>query len=287
MYLEEMKTSAKSIAFFLALSVLLTAAKSCSGADRIFRASDGKTITFETMIEDLKNAKVIFVGETHNSKRDHEFQLAVIRALHRSGVPPAIGLEMFRAESQDVLDQWVGGRLELREFLKVYYDNWGIAWPLYRDIFQYSRDNKIPLIGLNVPAGITRKVSREGFSSLTQEELKKLPPGISCNVDDKYMDFIRRAYAVHSGREKSFVNFCEAQMVWDKAMAWNLTRFQKKSPERVTVVLAGVGHSWKRGIPGQMEELPERDYRVILPEIPGRIGRTDVLSHDTDYILLK
>jgi uncharacterized iron-regulated protein len=282
-----MKKGIRTIASLSAFLILFVATKSCSGDDRILRARDGKAITFTTMIEDIRNAKVIFVGETHDSKRDHEFQLAIIKSLHRSGVPSAIGLEMFRAESQNLLDQWVGGSLELKGFLKVYQDNWGGAWPLYRDIFLYSRDNKIPMIGLNVPADITRKVSREGFSSLTQEELKKLPPGISCKVDERYMDFIRRAYAVHGAAEKSFVNFCEAQMVWDKTMAWHLTEFQKKNPGRVVVVLAGVGHSWKRGIPEQMEELAKVDYRVILPEIPGRVDRTIVLSHDADYILLQ
>lgn len=285
--MRKMKRLIEATGIILTFSVLLMGAKNCSGNDRILRASDGKAVTFAAMIEDLRKAKVIFVGETHDSKRDHEFQLAIIKALHRSGVPPAIGLEMFRTDSQSVLDRWVDGSLELREFLKVYYDNWGIAWPLYEDIFLYSRDNKIPMVGLNVPADITRKVSSEGFSSLTQEELKKLPPGISCNVDERYMDFIRRAYAVHGARGRSFVNFCEAQMVWDKTMAWHLTEFQKRNPGKVVVVLAGAGHSWKRGIPERMGEAARLDYRVILTEIPGRIDGSTVLSLDADYILLK
>ena len=277
----------RATSFFLFLSVIFMTVTNCSGDERMMRTSDGKSITFKAMIEDIRSARVIFVGETHNSKRDHEFQLAIIRALRRSGVAQAIGLEMFRAESQNVLDQWVGGRLDLDDFLKAYNDNWGVAWPLYRDIFLYSRDHKIPMIALNVPADITRKVSREGFSSLTREELKKLPPGISCNVDERYMDFIRKAYGAHRARENSFVNFCEAQMVWDKAMAWHLAGFLKEHPDKVVVVLAGVGHSWKRGIPGQMEELSKRDFRVILPEVPGHIDRTDVLSQDADYVLLR
>lgn len=277
----------KSVVFLLVVSVLLAGATNCSGDERILRARDGKTITFNSMIEDIRNVKVIFVGETHDSKRDHEFQLAIIKALHLSGVPQAIGLEMFRAESQSVLDKWVGGSLAIEEFQRAYYDNWGGSWPLYKEIFLYSRDNKIPMIGLNAPADITRKVSREGFSSLTQEELRKLPPGISCNVDERYMDFIRRAYAVHGSGGKSFVNFCEAQMIWDKTMAWHLTEFRKKNPGKALVVLAGVGHSWKRGVPEQMEELSKIEYKVILPEIPGRIDSTTVLSLDADYILLQ
>ncbi|MCL5022543.1 MAG: ChaN family lipoprotein [Nitrospirae bacterium] len=270
--------------FFL---LLFMAGTSCSGDDRVLRASDGKDIAFSTMIDDVRQAQVLFVGETHNSKRDHEFQLSVIKALHRARVPLAIGLEMFRADSQQILDQWVKGNLGEREFLNAYDDNWGVSWHLYKAIFLFARDNGIPMVGLNVPADITRKVSLSGFSSLTQEELKRLPPGISCSVDERYMDFIRRAYAAHGVKDKSFVNFCEAQMVWDKAMAWHLAAYQKKNPGRMIVVLTGVGHAWKRGIPEQLQEMAKLRCRVILPEIPDRIDRTTMLSHDTDYILLK
>jgi len=275
------------ISFSLLLSVLFVAVTNCSGNDRVLRTSDGKDIAFKAMIEEIRRAKVIVVGETHSNKKDHEFQLAIIKALHRSGVPLAIGLEMFRSDSQNVLDQWVRGSLGLSAFQKAYDDNWAGPWPLYEDIFVYARDNKIPMVGLNVPADITGKVSREGFSSLTREELKKLPPGISCSVDERYMDFIRRAYAAHGGRDRSFVNFCEAQMLWDKGMAWHLVEFQRKNTGRVIVVLAGVGHAWKRGIPEQMEEMAKLDYRVILPEIPERIDRTTILFRDADYILVK
>lgn len=282
-----MRTVAKAgTHFFIALLFLVAAAR-CSGDNRVLRLGDGKVISFGTMIEDAKKAKVIFVGETHDSKKDHQSQLEIVKALHREGVPLVVGLEMFRADSQNDLDHWVKGTLELREFLKVYYDNWGAPWPLYRDIFLYCRDNKIPMLGLNVAESITKKVSRQGFSTLTDEELRKLPPGISCNVDDQYMDFIRKAYAVHGAADKSFLHFCEAQMVWDKAMAWHIVEFLKKNPGRTVIVLAGVGHSWKKAIPEQMGRLSAFPYRVILPEVPERIGRSTMSVREADYFLLR
>jgi len=282
-----MKRVIRTAGFFATGCLFFMAVTNCVGDERLLRTRDGRVVTFKAMIDDIRSARVIFVGETHNSRRDHEFQLAVIKALKQAGVLPAIGLEMFRAESQNVLDQWVGGNLELKEFLKAYYDNWGSEWSLYSDIFLYSREQRIPMIGLNVPDNITRKVSREGFASLTGEELKKLPPGISCNVDERYMDFIRRAYGAHGERERSFVSFCEAQMVWDKAMAWSIAAFMKEHPERVIVVLAGAGHSWKRGIPEQLEDVSKGGLSVILPEVPGNLDKIGVLSQDADYILLQ
>lgn len=75
-------------------------------------------------------------------------------------------------------------------------------------------------------------------------------------------------------------------MVWDKTMAWHLVEFLKKNPLRTMVVLAGVGHSWKRGIPEQIRRQSILRYTVILPEMPGHIGIDTATTDDADYILL-
>ncbi len=253
---------------------------------KVLRVRDGKIITFAGMIADVKKADFVFIGEVHDISEHHRDELAIIRAFHESDAPTAVGLEMFRSDSQGVLDSWVRGKLSVEQFLPAYYDNWREPWPLYRDIFQYARDHEIPLLGLNVPDKIAEKVAREGFASLTQEEKRQLPPGISCNVDPTYMEFIRRAYAGHAAHGRVFVNFCEAQMVWDKSMAWHLMAYVKKKPGRTVVVLAGVGHAWKRGIPEQMGTDSKFTYRVVLPLIPDQIDRETVTTKDADYVLL-
>ncbi len=269
------------------LIVFLVSAGSCSGDERVLRTSDREGIRLEDMIREVKGSRIIFVGETHDSERDHRLQLDIIKGLDRADVALAVGLEMFRTDSQKELDEWTKGEMGLDEFLKVYGRNWNIPWSLYRDIFLYARDRRIPMVGLNVPEVITKKVSREGFSSLTDDELKQLPPGISCDVDREYMDYIRKAYRIHAAADSSFVHFCEAQMVWDKTMAWNLTEFLKKNPKKTVVVLAGIGHSWKRGIPDQFGKLSGLPFRVVLPEVPEHVTRTTILSQDADYVLLR
>jgi uncharacterized iron-regulated protein len=254
----------------------------------VFRVADGKVISFEQMIEEIKKVTVVFVGELHDSAEDHRMQLELIKALHARGAPLAVGLEMFRAESQKDLDRWVSGASTLEQFLPAYYDNWRIAWPLYRDIFLYARESNIPLVGLNVPQDVTWKVAHKGFAALGPKDLKDLPPDISCNVDPRYMEFIKRAYSGHDIDEQAFVHFCEAQLVWDKSMAWHLVRYLKKNPSQHMVVLAGAGHAWKRGIPGQVKQLSlTLTYKVILPHIPGEIDKKHIHIGDADYVVLK
>ncbi len=253
--------------------------------DKVYRVKDGKVIPFQNMIDDLRKASVVFVGELHDSPENHEAQYRIIEALHRADAPVAVGLEMFRAESQRKLDSWVKGKLSLDEFLPVYYDNWREPWPLYSDIFEYTREHEISMVGLNIPDSISKKIAEKGFGSLSRDEKKQLPPGISCNVDPKYREFIRRAYSGHH-MGPSFENFCEAQMVWDKSMAWHVAGYLKKNPEKSMVVLAGIGHAWKRGISEQLPSDRQLSYRVVLPAIPGEIDQTTVTVADADYMLL-
>ena len=197
----------------------------------------------------------------------------------------AIGFEMFRRDSQPDLDRWVKGELSEKEFEKIYYKNWTYPWPLYKDIFLYAREHKIPMVGLNVPPEVTKQVAREGFESLTPKQRGDLPM-VTCRVDPEYLAFIRRSLAMHGHGGMDFTKFCEAQLVWDTAMAWTLLRYSEKNPQTTVVVIAGSGHSWKLGIPAQVLSRSQVVLKVILPEIPGRIERGNISLAEADYVWL-
>ena len=283
-------TLARSSILFLILFLFQVCCQTSTWADqrRVFRVSDGKTITYEKMIEDLRKATLVFVGETHDNELHHRLQLEIIRDLYSAKAPIAVGMEMFTASSQEYLNSWIAGKINPDDFIRVYYKNWGFPWPVYRDILLYVRDNKIPTIGLNIPPEISRKVASSGFSSLSKEEREKLPPETGCAVDEHYMKFIKRAYAMHGHGGKQFLHFCEAQLLWDQVMAVNLVEFLRKNPGRMVVVLTGNGHAWKRGIPEQVRMLSSKiSYRVALPDVPGSTDPANISVEDADYILLK
>ncbi len=170
-------------------------------------------------------------------------------------------------------------------FVRIYYKNWQVPWPLYRYFFSTLRDDRIPLIGLNIDPKITKKVARRGFASLTKKELKNIPAGVSCNVDPKYMAFIRQVYASHNKSDKTFTRFCEAQRLWNTTMASGIVDYLKKNEDRTMVVLTGTGHAFKSGIPAEIERVSKLSYKVILPEFP-ELTPGNVVIDDADYILL-
>jgi uncharacterized iron-regulated protein len=198
-----------------------------------------------------------------------------------------IAMEMFQSDSQKELDAWTSGVMPLDRFVPIYNRNWTMHWTLYEDIFLYAREHGIPIAGLNIPDEVATAIARRGFSALTGAERQRLPAGVSCTIDKSYMAFIRKAYAGHGKNdESSFLHFCEAQMVWDKSMAANLIAFMKENPGKKAVVLAGVGHAWRRGIPEQLSLLSGYRTRVILPVLPGQAHLKNVSAEDADYLVL-
>jgi uncharacterized iron-regulated protein len=236
-------------------------------------------------IQRLQKARIVLVGEHHNNAAHHAAQLDVIRSLQGAGRKVAIGLEMFRKDSQKDLDRWVDGQISDARFKQIFQDNWSYGWKMYKPIFAYAREHHIPMIGLNVAREITAQVAYHGFDSLTAEQRGSLE-GITCNVTPEYRDFIGQAYGAHGHGKMNFEGFCEAQLVWDTAMAVNAVTYLKENPETVMVLLSGSGHARKLGIPSQLDKLGPWPYVVVLPETKGIFETRTVTARDADYLLL-
>lgn len=254
---------------------------------KITRMSDRQAVSFSQMMADTEGTDVILVAETHDNKKNHELQLDVIRSLWAKKIPLAIGLEMFQSDNQWQLDDWIEGRMTEQNFKAVYARNWSYDWSLYRDIFIFARDNRIPMIALNIPKEIVFKVAKQGFASLTPEERKNLPSGVTCDTNKPQTEFLKRTFQdvfKHEANGKVFTYFCEAQAVRNSGMAMIIANGQKSHPGRKLVALAGTWHAVKHGIPERLASINSPSYRVILPEIP-ELGTRNATSAITDYLI--
>ena len=281
--------SRKSIMGVLALSILLLAATCREPKQavslKLFDLQTRQSIAGVQAMDALKSTRLVLVGEHHTDQSHHEAQLQVIQTLNAQSIPLSIGLEMFRKDSQAALDQWVAGELDEAAFERVYLDNWNFPWPLYRSIFVYARDMKIPMVGLNVSRDITRQVAQQGFASLSDQQRGELE-GVTCNVTREYRDFIRSAFGAHGHGNMDFVRFCEAQLVWDTAMAINALNHLEGHPDRVMVLLAGSGHARKMGIPYQVKSRLPIPFTVLLPHTPDIFEPATLTSADADFIIM-
>jgi uncharacterized iron-regulated protein len=270
------------LAFFSVLFLCLPV--TTQAHPHIIDAAEKTELSPDALLEDLRRAQVIFLGEFHDHVGHHSAQLSIIDALDDDERPLAIGLEMFRRDSQATLDRWTANDLPFLKFMSVYNDNWSM-WQKYREIFMHARNEEVKMLGLNIPRDITNKVLRNGFKALPDEERQMLG-NVQCVVTPVYSDYIRQAMGGYGGHGDQYLHFCEAQMLWDTMMARNLVEFLRENPDYRVVVLAGSGHAWKFGIPRQMLEQAEISFRVLLPEVSSRVDRQSVTRDITDYLWL-
>jgi uncharacterized iron-regulated protein len=226
----------------LATFLLLFGSETARARTLIINTQNQGILSVPEMIDEVKSSDFVFVGESHDNPAHHAAQLEIIRSLRESNGKLAIGLEMFIAGSQRELDEWVAGSIPEDRFISIFNENWqGGYWPLYRPIFLYARDHRIPLVGLNLDRSIVREVARSGSQSLRSGKV----PGVrdvTCDASDRYQRYLRDVLRSH-GRHAGYHRFCQAQMLWDAAMAWNLIGFAESNPGHTVVVIAGGGHS--------------------------------------------
>ncbi|HEY6838383.1 MAG TPA: ChaN family lipoprotein [Geobacteraceae bacterium] len=238
---------------------------------------DGKEM--EKILSATQGADVLFVGEVHDRRSHHQLQLDIIKALHGRKVPLAIGLEMFDVESQETLDLWRRGKLELSNFIDRYRQSWTIDWTSYDEMLLYARNNAIPLIALNVPDDIITRIAHDGIGSLRPKDLSRLPAGVNATMGDSYRGFLREAFASHGMREEAFAAFCDAQGVRNSTMALRIASWLSREPGTTMVVITGVGHAMRRAVPTVLAGISKLRTKVIIPvtndSLPGGVEERD------------
>jgi len=268
------------IALFLLVPCL------ASHAAQFAAIADKKGADLAEVVKNVERADVIFVGEIHYNAQHHKAQLDIIRGLHAKKIPVAIGLEMFTPEDQQKLDDWSAGKLDEEAFLPVYARNWSYGWPLYRDIFLFARDNHIPLIGLNTPKALISKVTAQGSSALAASEV---PPKMSWKLNASQADYMRTIAVQVFGSsppEKYLARLSEAQALRNSSMAWNIAQYRQKHAADRVVVLAGIWHAVKHGVPELLATYGTFTCKVIVPEL-AEFNLENATVGEADYLIMK
>ena len=239
------------------------------------------------VVQQLAQANVIYLGETHDSPQDHLVQLQIIEELHRRNPNIAIAMEMFQRQYQFYIDRYLANDLtevRLQEATK-YKERWGYPWEYYAPILRFAKANRLPVLALNAPSEIVRKVARNGLESLSQiEQQYYIPPISDIRTDNvAYRELMQEIYAgMHQqhGRSNNFERFFQAQVLWDETMAEVIAKFVQANPDFQVIVLAGQGHIiYGYGIPSRVaRRLGESNLvqRTVLLNPPSNItSKTD------------
>jgi uncharacterized iron-regulated protein len=251
----------------------------------------GNLVNQKQMMSVAGDARIVYVGETHDNPASHRLELQVLRAL--ADLHPgkqALGMEMFTPSQQPVLDQWVAGNLDEKTFLREsrWYENWGMNYNYYRDLLKFARERHMPVIALNAEKSLVEALQNKTPDQLSAGERAQLP---TQDLSDPYERAMVAAFFhghSHGGMKPD--SFIRVQALWDETMARSVARYLR-SPEgrdKHLMVIAGGNHvNYGFGIPrrafrripasyiligGQEIDIPpdmqDRLMNVKLPEFP-------------------
>jgi uncharacterized iron-regulated protein len=262
-----------------------------------FSDAQGQLVTTPAMLRQLESADVVYLGETHDRSADHAVQLAIIQTLHDRQPNLTIGLEMFQRPYQQLLDRYIAGDLseaDLRDRSE-YAERWGFDWELYAPILRYAQAQKIPLIALNTPTEVTRKVSRAGLAQLNWADKRFIPPISEIRTaPDAYRKMLADIFTtMHPAGKtpdpKRFERFFQAQVLWDETMAERIAQTPRpmtSGRSKTIVVLVGQGHLvYRYGIPDRVKRRrPEWTQQVVLLSPESGLDQVDATGQSiADY----
>lgn len=147
----------------LLISTLFTYAQD-KATYKIF-TKDGKSSDFTTMMAASAKADITFFGELHNSSLTHWLELQVLKDLLAQRGTVTLGMEMFEADNQIIIDEYMAGLIDEKLLLneaKV-WDNYKTD---YKPLVEFAKENKQRVIATNVPRRYANIVYKKGIDQL-------------------------------------------------------------------------------------------------------------------------
>jgi uncharacterized iron-regulated protein len=243
------------------------------GIGSVLSAETGAPVGFERMIRDMRTARIVHVGETHNSLPMHEIQFQVLRALYAQDRNLAVGLEMLPVTVQETLNKWTAGILTKDEFIREvrWYVNWNFNFGYYEKIFDFAREHHLPVYALNIPREIISKIRMRGWDALSEEERALIPAAPDLTNQD-HRALIRAVFESSdlppqmkgAGLDMVFEGLYRSQSAWDEVMAANAVRGVESEGRRL-VVCAGSGHLlYNLGLNRRAYERSKRPFKTVI-----------------------
>ncbi|MGA0559122.1 ChaN family lipoprotein [Larkinella sp. VNQ87] len=206
-----------------------------------------KAVNYQKVLKEANDADVVFFGELHNNPICHWLELQLTKDLYaEKKTQLLLGAEMFEADNQAALSDYVAGKTSDKEFAKQ-ARLWNNYKTDYRPLVDFARDNKIPMVATNVPRRYASTVARQGLAALdtlpTAQKawIAPLPltvdltlPGYKAMLDMMHGDNAKTA-------PEQGANFARAQAIKDATMAHFI--LQNRKPGTTFLHYNGSYHS--------------------------------------------
>ena len=183
--------------------------------------SKGKDVNYSKMIDQIKDADIVFFGESHNNAIGHWLELEIAKSLFAErGSQFIIGAEMYESDQQLIVDEYISGIVAYKYF-KEQARLWKNDATDYNPILDFALENKIPFIATNVPRRYAAIVNNGGLEALDSlsDEAKALIAPLPILYDDSLACYKNMLAMMGDHASPKMVNITRAQALKDATMA--------------------------------------------------------------------
>jgi hypothetical protein len=109
--------------------------------------------SIDQVVARIMSSHIMLFGDFHTLRQSQRGFLRILRQIRsREPLRPLmVALEIFNAEDQDAIDEFLAGRLPEDKFLKRidYHNKWGFPWENYQPIVAFCAEQRIQIRGIN------------------------------------------------------------------------------------------------------------------------------------------
>jgi len=213
---------------------------------KIVALATQQVLEFETFVTAVAAAQVIAFGEEHYHPDIQAFALRLLQALAQQRPQRVVlAMEFLERDMQPALDAYLAGQRDaatLQAEIK--------ATPLfithYFPLVQYAQQARLPVLAMNAPRPLARRVSQEGLQAVLQRlstaERAQLVVTTAPLTPAYRSYFLKAVAAAHPLPAEQLERFVEAAYVKDETMAESLVRWVEQYPDTTVLAIAGRFH---------------------------------------------
>lgn len=243
-----------------------------AGAAQFGDAGSGKDLNAAQLAQRLQKYDIVFFGEFHDQGEIHQSEIDLLQAMHKlKGAKLALSMEMFEADNQTKLNDFLAGSLSEEDFLAT-----SRPWPNYKTdyapLVNFAKANELAVVAANVPRFLAAHVAKNNASTDgIEEQYKKWLPEHTYALEGAYKD---KFYAQMNSPEAPMkmpparlAAVYAAQCLKDDKMAESIAAFSDAHQKMQVLHINGCFHSDAHlGTTQKLEALrPELKVAVITP----------------------
>jgi uncharacterized iron-regulated protein len=196
-------------------------------------------VSFDKVVKAVEGKTHVFFGEYHDNAISHWLQLELTKrmfGMYKRRL--VLGAEMFEADNQYILDEYLQGLISAKNF-----QNEMRLWPNYntdyRPLVEFAKENNLKFIATNIPRRYANMVYKKGLESLNQlsDLAKSFIVPLNQFVFDSTVNCYKEIYNMPHGGE----GMATAQAIKDATMAYFILK--NTTPQSVFLHFQGAYHS--------------------------------------------